>query len=194
MKQINCLDDIISLNPGSLLYDEIYIYYCKQNYKKVIQIIDTWYINLINSLPNDINYNYLSPLMIQNKMTILAYNNEIIERIQLYKDIFFDLIDKINDVKRLKIENCKKKWRNTFYTCECGKVIQNTNRINHNKSVFHTNYLKANKLDKDIIIDINPWFSRVYQCKCGKMVQNAHKYGHEKTKFHTHWNKTINTL
>jgi hypothetical protein len=200
MIEINNLDDIISLKHGSLLYDEIDTFYRKKNYQKVIEKINEWYNNIkkivqaphiltddeINKLKK-IDYNYqkeYSSLLLKNKLTILVFKNEIEERVKFYIEIFNDIINKMNDLHHLKVENSKKKWRRTFYTCECGKEIQKNNRRPHMKSVFHTEWLKANGLENEIIIDNNPWHNRTYLCVCGKYVQNANKHGHEKSKYH----------
>lgn len=197
MIEINNLDDIISLKAGSLLYNEIDTFYRKKNYKKVIEKMTEWHSNLMNTLTvltddeikniKKTDYHFQDDyyeLIIKNKMTILVFKNEIEERVKYYTQILNDINEKMEDVKRLKIENGKKKWRRTYYTCECGKEIQKNNRQPHLRSVFHTEWLKAHGLENEIIIDSDPWYKRSYLCKCGKYVQNANKHGHEKSKHH----------
>jgi hypothetical protein len=130
-------------------------------------------------------------LVLKNKMTILAYKIEIDDRVQQYRDLLNQRIEKAEKDYSVKRGADKKQWGQTFYTCECGKEVQKVNKSHHIKSNHHIEWAKENKTDENIVICSTAltWHQKKYKCACGKEVANANKSNHEKTKYHQLYQK-----
>jgi hypothetical protein len=220
--EIECIEDIVSLNEGSILYEAIKDFILSKNWKTVLERMNKWYNDLIIVLNNpDIltieeekplkemntyikknhgkligaypyRYNYYinqveeyKKLILKNKMVILSFKPEIEDKLNEYRRILNEKIKRQEIQQHLKVENCKRKWGLTYYTCECGKQVQKVNKANHICTEFHKKWLLENKPNENIILAKRcEWYSRRYKCECGKEVYNNNRSMHNKTKFH----------
>jgi hypothetical protein len=125
-------------------------------------------------------------LVFKNKMTILAFKDEISERVTEYREILNKWIERDGMSYQIRRENDKRKWGQQFYTCKCEKEVQKVNKSHHEKSVFHKNWLKDNEPDEFAILcnSVETWQNKKYKCSCGKNISNSNKSNHEKTNYH----------
>ncbi len=228
---IDEIDEIITLESGSLLYRDIGPYCRKQNWKKVIEKMNLWYSTLMMSLKNPqlLTADEKKPLkemenylennsgkltgaypfrykvykqriqeykdaVLSKKMNMLALKDEIDERVKQYRDLLNQRIEKVEKSYAVKRDADKKKWGQTFYTCECGMEVQKVNRSHHNKQQNHLKWVLENKSeDENVVIcqTANAWHKQKYKCICGKEVSKGNRSKHETTSYHQLYKKDI---
>jgi hypothetical protein len=133
-------------------------------------------------------------VVLSNKMTILALKDEIDERVKQYRDLLNEQIEKVEKSYLVKRDSDKKKWGQTFYTCECGMEVQKVNKSHHNKQKNHLKWVLENQQEEENVVicqTANSWHTQKYRCSCGKDISKGNKTKHEETKYHKLYKKDI---
>jgi len=170
IKEITCLEDIISLKKGSMLYKCIEQYYRKKQILKVIEEMNKWYSDLLITLKepellkyeNEQHIMEMEKYLLKNKGNLLyefPVRKEILENeIKLYIDTYVKnnmvILSYIDDIKKL---------------------------IDEYKNILNDTLIKRTELRREKRI-INE--SKIVKCECGKEFKLWHKSRHLSSKFH----------
>ena len=143
---------------------------------------------LINNSRYDINIELLENYPCNNRNELLLRETEWIK-----KNIQNVVNKEMPSINEDNINNST----SGYYRCDCGSIIKNSSKKDHNETNKHKNYIN-NKINNNInsnqIINKNYVFRGYFKCECGSYIKNKGKKKHNETEKHYYYLKENNLI